>query len=1207
MNKTAIKNYAVWARNELKELVTQRAYEYGVTTDSVPSYNTVSVHGRLLTDEEKKQLNELITEVKKNGVDHVVEEVAYTWFNRFIALRYMEVNNYLPQRVRVFTNENNEFKPELLTEAIHIELDGLDKQKIFDYIEQNNQEDLYKYLLLTICNDMNQYLPDMFTSISDYKTLLMPNNLLKEDGVLAKLISDIDEDSWNDQVQIIGWLYQYYNSELKDEVMKKKNYTKDDIPAATQLFTPDWIVRYMTENSLGRLWTDGHPDFNHDDWKYYLEEAEQEPEVVEQLNKIKEEHAKLKPEDIKVIDPCMGSGHILVYAFDVLMDIYRNQGYSDRDAARLILENNLYGLEIDERAYHLAYFALMMKARSYNRRILSRDTKTNVLEIRETSGALKPEYDRYLGKYKELAQYLTNEFKEAKELGSIVNLSCTEEQLDNLGQHIKNLKTNSIGVDLIAQTEIDEIYDLLMPLIKQARLLVQKYDVVITNPPYMGSSAMSKKLSSYVKENYQNSKSDMSTVFMEKTLDLCSNQGLMAMINIPVWMFITSYEKLRNQLLKNNTILNMVHPGRGIFGSDFGTTSFVISKTKIQDYLATYRRLFDKQGEVKSIDEREKAFINGFGCYISKQENFSKIPGSPIAYWKNAQFFTNYHASKKLLFYGEPKAGLATGNNSLFERLWFEVNLYKIGFGISDVNETIKSSCKWYPCNSGGTFRKWYFNNEYVVNWKNNGEEIKKYRNEKGNLAARPQNTKYYFKPGLTWNKISSSKFAVKYKESGFIFDDTSRSLFVNDNNQRLYILGFMCSKVAFDYMMVFNPSMSFTNNDIQRLPIINGSDQKENVIQIVTNNLNISKHDWDSFETSWDFTVHPLVKNHVSTISEAYSLWDKECNDRFNQLKTNEEELNRIFIDIYGLQDELDPYVEDKDVTVRKADLVRDIKSFISYAVGCMFGRYSLDKAGLVFAGGNFDDVYWKHLGFTGYDRNDHLPLGSGYAGISLAKVHYPLLRDNEDVTKATKLSYEPDVDDIMPICDEEYFEDDIVSRFVEFVRCVYGEDTLEENLRFIADALGGKGNPREVLRNYFLNDFFKDHCNTYQVTGSGKRPIYWLFDSGKKNGFKALVYIHRYAPDLIARMRTGYIHPQQARYRTQVELLQSQIDEASSTSEKVKLSKQLKKINEQLLELNKYEEVVHHWADKMESMDLDDGVKANYAKFQELLAKIK
>ena len=499
MNKNAIKNYAVWARTELMKQVAQKAYEYNVTESSLPDYNTDKVNGRLLSNDEKKQLNELIKEVKKNGYEHVIEEVAYTWFNRFIALRYMEVNNVLPQRIRIFTNDNNEFKPDLLTDAIHVEFEGLDKQKVFDYIEENKQEELYKYLLLTLCNDMNQYLPDMFTSIKDYKTLLFPDNLLKEDSVLAKLITDIDEDSWTNQVQIIGWLYQYYNSELKDIVMKKKNYTKDDIPAATQLFTPDWIVRYMTENSLGRLWLDGHPDFDHSEWKYYLEEAKQEDEVIEQLNKIKEDHAKIMPEDIKVIDPCMGSGHILVYAFDVLMDIYRDAGYSDRDATKSILENNLYGLEIDERAYHLAYFALMMKARSYNRRILNKDTKFNLVEIREPITSLKPEFEQYLDKYTDIAHYLVNVFQDAKEFGSILNLDCTVEQLNNLNNHLNELKEEAISKDLVTQSEISELNDLLKPLIKQAELLVQKHDVVITNPPYMPPSPKQK---SYVQKNW---------------------------------------------------------------------------------------------------------------------------------------------------------------------------------------------------------------------------------------------------------------------------------------------------------------------------------------------------------------------------------------------------------------------------------------------------------------------------------------------------------------------------------------------------------------------------------------------------------------------------------------------------------------------------------------------------------------------------------
>ena len=1138
MNKNAIKNYAVWARTELMKQVAQKAYEYGVTESSLPDYNTDKVNGRLLSNDEKKQLNELIKEVKKNGYEHVIEEVAYTWFNRFIALRYMEVNNYLPQRIRVFTNDNNEFKPDLLTDAIHVELDGLDKQKVFDYIEENKQEELYKYLLLTLCNDMNQYLPDMFTSIKDYKTLLFPDNLLKEDSVLAKLITDIDEDSWTNQVQIIGWLYQYYNSELKDTVMKKKNYTKDDIPAATQLFTPDWIVRYMTENSLGRLWLDGHPNFDHSDWKYYLEEAEQEPEVIEQLNEIKKEHAKLRPEDIKVIDPCMGSGHILVYAFDVLMDIYRDAGYSDRDAAKSILENNLYGLEIDERAYHLSYFALMMKARSYNRRILNKDTKFNFVEIREPIVSLKSEFELYLDKYTELAYYLVNEFQDAKELGSIINLDCTLEQLNNLNNYLDELKEEAINKDLVTQSEISELNDLLKPLIKQARLLVQKYDVVITNPPYMAPDAKQKP---YVQKNYPDSKSDLFAVFMEKCLSITKHNGYSCLVTMQSWMFLSSYEKLRTKLINCNTLTTLMHMENMVMHIAFGTAVSCFNKVKVQNYKGTYNQV--KMSDL--TDDTPTLFPNKKNRFAQiSTENFSKIPGSPIAYWCKANIIRVFENCELLGDLIPTKKGMDTGNNDYFIKLWYEINFDKF--------DCIYHSKKWVPYDKGGNYRKWYGNNDYVVNWENDGYELK---NSKANL--RSQNL--YFKKSITWNALSSADTCFRASMYNGTFDSAGSSMFPETNFE--YCLGLMNSVQTQYFLKIINPTLNYGAGSIAKTPII--FSENEDIKNIVIQNINSSKLDWDSFETSWDFKIHPLVKNHVSTISEAYNLWYKECEDRFNTLKSNEEELNRIFIDIYGLQDELDPYVEDKDVTVRKADFVRDIKSFISYAVGCMFGRYSLDVEGLAYAGGEWDSS--KYSTFT------------------------------------------PDTDDIIPICDEEYFEDDIVTRFVEFVRVVYGTDTLEDNLSFIANALGGKGAPRDVLRNYFLNDFFKDHCNTYQVTGSGKRPIYWLFDSGKKNGFKALVYIHRYTPDLIARMRTGYVHPQQARYRTQIELLQNQIDEASSTSEKVKLSKQLKKINEQLQELNKYEEVVHHWADKMEPMDLDDGVKANYAKFQELLAKIK
>ena len=1061
MNKNAIKNYAVWARTELMKKVAQKAYEYDVTESNLPDFNTNTVHDRLLSNDEKKQLNELIRKIKEStqyhlelikegkkkknkkdqsvdlteedylkaksqGFNFVVEEVAYTWFNRFIALRYMEVNNYLPQRIRVFTNDNNEFKPDLLTDAIHIELDGLDKQKVFDYIEENKQEELYKYLLLTLCNDMNQYLPDMFTSIKDYKTLLFPDNLLKDDSVLARLITDIDEDSWMDQVQIIGWLYQYYNSELKDIVMKKKNYTKDDIPAVTQLFTPDWIVRYMTENSLGRLWLDGHPNFNHTNWKYYLEEAEQEPDVIEQLNKIKEEHAKLKPEDIKVIDPCMGSGHILVYAFDVLMDIYRDAGYSDRDAAKSILENNLYGLEIDERAYHLAYFALMMKARQYNRRILRKDTKFNLVEIREPINTLKPEFKQYLDNYVDLAHYLVNIFQDAKELGSIINLDCTLEQLDELSTYLNELKDKSESLGLVEQAEIFELNDVLKPLIKQAILLVQKYDAVITNPPYMAPNGIEKV---YVQKYYPDSKLDFFAVFIEKCHELTKENGYQAMITMQSWMFLSSFEKLRIKLLKNSTIINMAHLGPRAFedisGEVVQTTTFVFNNVYIKGYQTIYKKLV----EYNSQDLKEKEYLKDSNLYISSSDNFSKIPNHTISYDVSKKMIEIIGIGIPLSSVSEPRAGLQTSDNERFLRIWSEVSIFRIGFDLKR-EDALKSNYKWFPHNKGGSYRKWYGNRDYVINFENDGKELKYWLEHNPNdpttksWSRNLRNYPLYFKEGITWSAVSN-EINVRYSPEGCTFDTSGPMLF---SKNVYYDLGLLNSIVFSNFISVFSKGLSKGSGHFGNVPIIFNEKYKSVITENVKNNISLAKYDWDCFETSWDFENHPLIKNHTSTIKEAFDLWNKECNDRFNTLKSNEEELNRIFIDIYGLQDELDPYVEDKDVTVRKADLIRDIKSLISYAVGCMFGRYSLDVQGLAYAGGEFNNSKYK--------------------------------------------TYLPDKDNIIPICDEEYFEDDIVSRFVEFIKVVYGEDTLEENLQYIANALGGNGNSREVLRNYFLND---------------------------------------------------------------------------------------------------------------------------------------
>ena len=1154
MNKNAIKSFAVWARTELMKQVSQKAYEYGVTENSLPELNTDTINDRLLSSDEKSQLNELVREVRKNGFEHVIEEVAYTWFNRFIALRYMEVNNYLPRdlRVRVFTNENNEFKPEILSEALHLEMNGLDTQKVFDYIEQNKQEELYKYLLLTLCNEMNEYLPYMFTSINDYKTLLFPDNLLKDDSVLARLISDIDEDSWLNQVQIIGWLYQYYIQMPKDELIHaKKQYKTDDIPFVTQLFTPDWIVRYLVENTLGNYYVRMNPETDlTENWEYFIKNNSSSDDIK-------------KLEDIKFIDPCMGSGHILVYAFDLLLTFYQENGYAARDAAELILKNNLYGLDIDERAYQLSYFSLMMKARQHNRKILTLGISPNIYCIKNVH--IEQSLKDYLATKYYVSDELINRFNLVNEnanlYGSILDVSSLTNQdikflYENLN-YILDIQYKNLE-ELLFQEDIKRD---LLPALRICEVLRQQYDFVVTNPPYLSSSLMPKELKQFTTNAYKDCKSDMFAVFLKKCIQFSGLNGYVGMITPYVWMFISSYETLRNYVLNNVNISGLIQLEYNAFeAACVPVATFILHNTS-ERYNGNYIKLSDFRGAENQGPKTIEA-INNRNCgyyYEKQQNNFKKISGSPIAYWvsdKAIDLCKTHILSNDVI----GSVGIQTGDNEKFIRLWTEVKFSNIKFDSRNINDSYCDE-KWFPYNKGGDYRRWYGNDYFVVNWKNDGESLKKDNKITGHHYQEYKND-LKFSPCITWSRITSGNPSFRIKRYGFLNDMAGFSVFSNSLDLNM-LLGFCNSIVSKYYLSFLAPTINIMIGNVLSLPydrlIQNDCDAEPQVKKCIS----LSKEDWDSFETSWDFTVHPLVKNHVNTISEAYSLWDKECNDRFNQLKANEEELNRIFIDIYGLQDELTPEVEDKDVTVRKADLVRDIKSFISYAVGCMFGRYSLDVEGLAYAGGEWDSSKYS--------------------------------------------TFIPDADDIIPICDEEYFEDDIVSRFIEFVSVVYGSDTLEENLKFIADALGSKGTPREVLRNYFLNDFYKDHCNTYQVTGSGKRPIYWLFDSGKKNGFKALVYIHRYTPDLIARMRTGYIHPQQARYRTQIELLQEQIDMAGSTSEKVKLSKQLKKINEQLLELNKYEEIVHHWADKMEPMDLDDGVKVNYAKFQELLAKIK
>lgn len=1199
MNKGAIQRFAIWARNELIAQVSQRAYQYGITKEGCGEANAVTVGGRALTGDEQKQRKELVDQIRSKGYTQVMEEVAYTWFNRFIALRFMEVNNYLPSHIRVFSDSTGAFKPEILSDVLHLDLPGLNREKVAEYIESNDTEGLYRYLLLTQCNALNEPLPRMFEKMGGYTELLLPNNILKQDSVLGHMVADIPEADWTDQVQIIGWLYQYYNSELKDDTfaLLKKNVkiTKERIPSATQLFTPDWIVRYMVENSLGRIFIDkrknegvfadgrGADEMTWEEseakrianektiaeqmgWKYYLPEAEQTEEVRQQLDEIQREYANLDVKEIKVIDPCMGSGHILVYAFDVLMQIYEANGYSQRDAAQSILENNLYGLDIDDRAAQLAYFAVMMKARQYDRRIFSRGIQPHVYAIVESNGLDRSTIDYFTNNDPKLQKdfgTLVNELRDAKEYGSILNIS----QVDFAALYAR---IDEVRDDISIFREV--VLNSILPLIQVAEVMSKKYDVVVTNPPYMGASGMSGKLNEYVKLNYPDSKSDMSTVCMEKTLQMCKPRGFMAMINIPVWMFLSSYEALRSNLLTEYTLVNMVHPGRGIFGSDFGTTAFVFQRIYISGFSGSYHRLFDVQGEVKSNEERETAFLNGKGYYVAQQENFSKIPGSPVAYWLSDNYIKAFE-NPTLDTLSTIKVGLQTGDNNTFLRQWFECDYQNIFFNCHTHTDSESSEKTWYPYNKGGEYRKWFGNNDYVVNWKHDGYLIRNFVGENGKLRSRPQNTEYYFRKSITYSYITSGVFNARIKEAGFVFDVNGASIFPEDKYYD-YILGLLCSCLADGLTKVINPTISLQTGDIAKIPIRVDESKMNAISELVKSNVELAKKDWNSFETSWDFLVHPLVRcksfspeevtkdamfhiKDMNFISEAFTNWSNECYLRFSKLKANEEELNRIFIDIYGLQDELTPEVDDKDVTVRKADLGRDIRSLISYAVGCMFGRYSLDEPGLAYAGGEWD--------------------ASKYSTII------------------------PDKDNIIPICDDDYFDDDITGRFVKWVEIVYGSETLEENLKFIADALGGKGTPREVIRSYFINDFYADHLKIYQ-----KRPIYWLFDSGKKNGFKALIYMHRYQSDLLARMRTDYVHEQQERYRTQLTHLADAIDHASA-SERVKLTKQQKKIQEQALEIQKYEEKVHHLADQNIQIDLDDGVKHNYELFADVLAKIK
>ncbi|MCR0222788.1 BREX-1 system adenine-specific DNA-methyltransferase PglX [[Clostridium] innocuum] len=1187
MNKTAIKNFAIWARNKLIADVSYDARLIGITEEGIAKPLPQSFGGTQFFDigtaepysisgEAVRQRDKLIEVIQqkekdtdyKTAYQYVIEEVAYTWFNRLIAIRFMEVNDYLPSHIRVLSSESGKLEPDLVTTPFDAELPftAEEEAQIFQLKQDNKLDEAFRILFLKQCNALNEILPALFEKTKNYTELLLSLSVIDQDGVVYHLIHDIPEDDFNiergGQVEIIGWLYQYYNTEPKAAAFAKNGkITKEEIPAVTQLFTPDWIVRYMVENSLGRLWVEGHPDCDlKENWKYYLEEAQQEPEVQAKLSEIRKEYAALNPEDIKLIDPCMGSGHILVYAFDVLMQIYESAGYSQRDAAKSILEHNIYGLDIDDRAYQLAYFAVMMKARQYNRRILNGENTCHVYAIQE-SNSINRAHLKYFGAgmddieknaAKMQLEGLLDTLTDAKEYGSILNVESYNWDLlrrfvaaeDTAGQ----ISMDSVGVEDTAE-QLNRLVDI-------GETMARKYWVTITNPPYAAISNLSPKVNDFVKANYPDSKVDLFAVFIERCGLMTRVSGYQAMITQHAWMFLASYENLRDKLL-NKELINLAHLGPHAFdeinGEVVQTSSFVFCNDFFSNYNSTFVQLVGGKNEAA----KAAMFISGEHRFNKTNEQLREIQGTPYtAYWASDVVLSAFKKSHLVGDVSEPRVGMATANNDRFIRLWFEVNRNKFGINISSRKEAVESRKKWFPFAKGGEQRKWYGNNDTVVNWENDGFEIQNFKDEKtGRIRSHNYNLDYIFSSALTWTVIGTEKTSFRFCPVGFLYSNSGYGLFCNNEKTKYYLLGFMNSKIAASLLKILSPSMGFESGYLRKLPLIE-SDSLDSIVERVKHCIDGSNAEWDSFEISWDFKKHPLLRN-VSTISEAFTQWQSECDDRFNQLKANEEELNRIFIDIYGLQDELTQEVEDKDVTVRKADLQRDIKSLLSYAVGCMFGRYSLDVEGLAYAGGEWDSSKYQ--------------------------------------------SYIPDADNVIPITDEEYLDDDIVSRLCAWLKAVYGADTLEANLDYIAKALGNKGSTsREIIRNYFLNDFFKDHCQTYSVTGSGKRPIYWLFDSGKQNGFKALVYLHRYTPDTIGNLRIDYLHKMQRVYESEINRMQDMMDHSENAREVAAASKRKDKLAKQLKECREYDEKISHLALSRIELDLDDGVKVNYRKLQ-------
>ncbi|MDU5711013.1 MAG: BREX-1 system adenine-specific DNA-methyltransferase PglX [Lacticaseibacillus rhamnosus] len=1184
MDKKAIKTFAIQARRDLIKSIRLKMENLGITETGVEEKSAASTNeieyygdkGLFISGQDIKRRRDLVSRLKtmakqeewRDAFSDLIEEVAYTWFNRIIAIRFMEVNDYLPSGVRVLSSETKLKVPDIMREAFNIEdeLGGYSSderaiiQKALDTEEPSDMDAAYVILFTKQANALNQYLPELFEKTDDFMQLLL---------VIRDLVDDIREDDFDvdkgGQVEIIGWLYQYYNTEPKETAVaspKSHKFRGREIASATQIFTPGWIVKYMVQNSLGKYWIQVLKARGDDrdeskiamayGWKYYMVDAPQSEEVNIKIENLNNRLKETDVQEIRFLDPAVGSGHILVYAYELFMDIYKSEGFSQREAATSIIQKNLYGLEIDERAFQLAYFAIIMCFRKYNRRALNQDVTANLKVFNlnlPSTGQLSLAKD-YVSKasFSELSS-LVSTFHHARETGSLMHLNKTEEEA--LDQMVSNLSKGETPIYLHGLTQM------LRNVQQVADILKSKWSVIVTNPPYMGSARMNKYLSAYIDKNYRAGKPDLFSAFMERFYNHLTPEGYCAMVTMQSWMFLKSFETFRAKFLNSYTISNLMHMENGVMGIAFGTAVTIARGQKIDDFVGTYHQIKTQDASSKVPGSLP---IPGNRFNRTKQTNFEKIPGSPIAYWASHAMIHDFETGTPLGKLIDPRQGLATSDNKRFIRLWYEVLFQDIDFNETSTSKAAVSGNKWFPFNKGGAYRRWYGNYDYIVNYFNDGEEIKKNVLKKYPYLKTPdfvvKNTRFYFREAITWSDIGSGMLSVRWRSSGSIYGNKGSGAFSDDKDNLFICMGVLNSTVGKSLLDILNPTISRNVGDISKIPILSPAIE---ITSSITRMIALTKYDWDIDEKSWDFQANVLLKiaeHHRNwTVEAAFNQWKEEADKRFNQLKANEEELNRIFIDLYGLQDELSPEEEDKDVSVRRADLSRDIKALMSYFVGCVFGRYSIDTPGLAYAGGDWANSKYR--------------------------------------------TFLPNEDNVIVLTDDDYFGDnrDVVNCFKEFLSTTFGAEHLDENMQFIANAIGKRGSSsEEIIRAYLRDDFFKkDHLSTYQ-----KRPIYWELNSGRNGGFKALMYLHRYDNNTMAMIRTKYLHPLQEAYERRLDQLKSFEANEQQTRQKSAIKKQITTIAKQLDELVKYDEKLQHVANLHIDLDLDDGVLVNHAKAQ-------